>query len=410
MGTLLERVPRKSLRAGHAAACTADFFKERESNMRIYRRDLFRQLGVALTSTGFLPALGEFLKLPVQSVARAPGPAKPVRLNRNESPYGPCEKGQEAMRNAIADANRYPGQELDDLRAAISSLNGVKLDQVTLGCGSTDLLRVAAETFLGPGKSLVMATPTFDAIAGYARATGSEIRAVPLTKRYAHDLEAMIRRTDASTGLIYICNPNNPTGTLTPRADFESFFSKLPGSVSVLMDEAYHDFVPSTSTYTTWVGRTTSDSRLIATRTLSKVYGMAGLRVGYAVASTETSKRLAQRRLAMGVNIIAARAANAALEDQAYVKKILARVADDRQEFYNQANARMLRSLDSVTNFVMLKTARPGKEVAEQLEDKGIIVASGYPSFENYIRVSLGSPQDMTEFWRAWDTFMPHGM
>jgi histidinol-phosphate aminotransferase len=378
--------------------------------MRVHRRDLFRQLGVALTTTGFLPSLGEFLKSPMQPVAGAPSPAKPIRLNRNESPYGPCEKAQEAMRNAIADANRYPGQELDDLRAAISTLNGVRPEQITLGCGSGDILRIAAETFLGPGKSLVMATPTFDAIAGYARAADSEIRAVPLTKRYAHDLEAMIAHTDASTGLIYLCNPNNPTGTLTPRTDFESFFAKVPRGVSVLMDEAYHDFVPPASTYTTWVGLAASNPRLIVTRTFSKVYGMAGLRVGYAVASPEMSKRLAQRRLAMGVNIVAARAANAALGDQAYVKKILARVADDRQEFYNQANARMLRSLDSVTNFVMVKTTRPGKEVAEQLEEKGILVASGYPGFENYFRVSLGSPQDMTEFWRAWDVFMPHGM
>jgi histidinol-phosphate aminotransferase len=247
-------------------------------------------------------------------------------------------------------------------------------------------------------------------IAEYARASGTEIRAVPLTKRYAHDLDAMIAHTDASTGLIYICNPNNPTGSLTPRADLESFFARVPESASVLLDEAYYDFVLPTSSFKTWVGRAASDPRLIVTRTLSKVYGMAGLRVGYAVASTETSKRLAQRRLAMGVNILAARAAIAAIEDQAYVKKILARVADDRQEFYNQANARMLRSLDSATNFVMLKTPRPGTEVAGQLKEKGILVASGYPDFDYYIRVSLGSPQDMTEFWRAWDAFMPHGM
>jgi histidinol-phosphate aminotransferase len=314
------------------------------------------------------------------------------------------------MRNAIGDANRYPDQELEDLRSTISTLNGVRSEQITLGCGSADILRIAAETFLGPGKSLVMATPTFDTIAGYARASGTEVRAVPMTKRYKHDLDTMIRRTDTSTGLIYVCNPNNPTGGLTPKSDLKSFFDRVPRGVSVLIDEAYHDFVPPTSTYTTWVGRAASDPRLIVTRTLSKVYGMAGLRVGYAVASSGTSKRLAQRGLAMGVNIVAARAANAALGDQAYVKKIVERVADDRQEFYNQANARMLRSLDSVTNFVMLKTSRLGTEVAEQLREKGILVASGYPGFEYYIRVSLGSPQDMTEFWRAWDAFMPHGM
>jgi histidinol-phosphate aminotransferase len=378
--------------------------------MRICRRELLRQLGVAFASTGLLPALKETSKLSLQPSTGAASPAKPIRLNRNESPYGPCEKAIEAMRNAIADANRYPGQELDDLRAAISVLNGVRPEQITLGCGSGDILRIAAETFLGPGKSLVMATPTFDAIAGYARASGAEIRAVPLTKRYSHDLSAMIAHTDASTGLIYICNPNNPTGGLTPKDDLESFLARVPKGVGVLIDEAYHDFVPPASTYTTWVGHAASDPRLLVTRTLSKVYGMAGLRVGYAVASTDLSKRLAQRRLPMGVNIVAARAAKAAINDQPYVQKILARVADDRQEFYNQANARMLRSLDSVTNFVMLKTASLGTEVAEQLKENGILVASTYPGFEYYIRVSLGLPQDMKEFWRAWDAFMPHGM
>jgi histidinol-phosphate aminotransferase len=378
--------------------------------MRICRRDLLRQLGIALSGAGFLPALGETSLLQIRPEAGGANPAKPIRLNQNESPYGPCEKANEAMRNAIGDANRYPDQELEDLRSTISTLNGVRSEQITLGCGSADILRIAAETFLGPGKSLVMATPTFDAIAGYARARGTEIRAVPMTKRYTHDLDAMIAHTDASTGLIYICNPNNPTGSLTPRADLESFFARVPESVSVLIDEAYYDFVLPTSSFKTWVGRAAADPRLIVTRTLSKAYGMAGLRVGYAVASTETSKRLAQRRLAMGVNIVAARAAISAIQDQAYVKRILARITDDRQEFYNQANARMLRTLDSVTNFVMLKTSRLGTEVAEQLREKGILVASGYPGLEYYIRVSLGSHQDMTEFWRAWDAFMPHGM
>jgi histidinol-phosphate aminotransferase len=378
--------------------------------MRICRRDLLRQLGVALTSTGFLPSLSETSRVPVQPVVRVASPANPIRLSRNESPYGPCEKANEAMRNAIGDANRYPEQGLDDLRAAISNLNGVRSEQITLGCGSVDLLRIAAETFVGPGKSLLMATPTFDAIAGYGRASGAEIRAVPLTKRYAHDLDAMLGRMDASTGLIYICNPNNPTGSLTPKADLESFLSRVPESAIVLIDEAYHDFVPPTSSFSTWVGSAASDPRLIITRTLSKVYGMAGLRVGYAVASPEISKRLAPRRLPTGVNVLAAPAAIAAIKDQAYVKRVLAHVVDDRQEFYNQANARMLRSLDSVTNFVMLKTPSLGTQVAEQLKGKGILVASGFPGFDQYIRVSLGLPQDMMEFWRAWDALMPHAM
>jgi histidinol-phosphate aminotransferase len=388
----------------------ARFFGERICNVRIFRRELLQQMGIALAGAKFLPALGETSRLPAPPTASTASSSSPIRLNRNENPYGPCEKAKAAMRDAIADANRYPAQELDDLRAAIASLNGVTSDKITLGCGSSDLLRIAAETFLGPGKSLVIATPTFDAIAGYARANGAEIRAVPLTKRYAHDLDAMSERADASTSLMYICNPNNPTGGLTPKADLERFLARVPQGVRVIIDEAYHDFVPRSSTYTTWVGRAAADPRLMVTRTLSNVYGMAGLRIGYAVTSTEISKRLVQLQPTMDVNIVAARAAKAAIEDQAYLQNIVARTADDRQEFYNQANARMLRSLDSVTNFVMLRTARLGTEVAEQLKSKGVLVASGYPSLEYCIRVSLGSPQDMAEFWRAGDAFMPHGM
>src|SRR5207245_4218281 len=118
-------------------------------------RDLLRQLGVALTSTRFLPVLGEISISPVQSTTDAASPPNPIRLNRNESPYGPCQKASAAMRDAVDLANRYPGQELDDLRAAISTLNGVRPEQITLGCGSGDILRIAAEALLGPGTSLV---------------------------------------------------------------------------------------------------------------------------------------------------------------------------------------------------------------------------------------------------------------
>jgi len=369
--------------------------------MRMDRRELFRQFGAVGAATVFLPAL-------VESAPSADSPTRLVQLNRNESAYGPCEKAKVAFHEAVTEANRYPADELESLRAAVAAVHGVQPDNITLGCGSTEILRMAADSCLGAGKSLVKAVPTFDVIAHTARLRGAEVRTVPLTRLYAHDLDAMLARTDATTGLLYVCNPNSPTGTLTAKSDLEAFLAKVPSGVSVLIDEAYHDYVTPTGAYASWASRAAADARLIVTRTFSKVYGLAGLRVGYAVSSAETAKRLALQRLAMDVNVVALRVALAALSDPAYVKKIAALNSDDRQEFFNQANARMLRSLDSHTNFVLLAVGRPGKEIADLLRGQGVLVSAGYPSFEKHIRVSLGLPEDMQAFWHAWDASVTH--
>jgi histidinol-phosphate aminotransferase len=370
--------------------------------MRIDRRQLLRQFGGAAGAAALLPSMAEPTDSGVDSATRL------VRLDRNESAHGPCEKAKVAFRDAAMEANRYPDTEVENLCAAVAALHHVQAENITLGCGSTELLRMAAETCLGPGKSLIMASPTHEAIALAARLLGAEVRRVPLTRLYGHDLDAMLAITDSTTALVYICNPNNPTGTLTPKADLETLLSKLPPGVSLLIDEAYHDYVAPSDGYASWASRAAANPRLIVTRTFSKAYGLAGLRAGYAVSSVETAKRLAARRLPMDINAVAARVALAALSDPEYIKKIALLNADDRQEFYNQANARMLRSLDSQTNFVLLATGRPGTEVAGLLRSHQVLVACGYPYFENYIRVSLGLPQDMTAFWRAWDASMPH--
>lgn len=368
--------------------------------MYIHRRELLRQFGAG-AAAAFLPPFGEPPALPADL------PGRLVRLNRNESAYGPCVKAKAAFRDAITEVNRFP-DDVEDLRAAVATLHGVQPENITLGCGSTEILSMAAEACLGPGKCLVLANPTFDVISNAARTLGAEVRAIPLTRGYAHDLEAMLSRTNAANGIIYICNPNNPTGTLTPNADLEPFLSKVSPGFQVLIDEAYHDYVTATGAYSSWAARAASDPRLIVTRTFSNVYGLAGLRVGYAISSVENAKRLAARRLPMDVNVVAAHVALAAISDAIYVQKIASLNADARQEFFNQANARMLRALDSHTNFVLMATGRSGNEVVDLLRAQGVLVTAGYPSFEKHIRVSLGLPDDMRAFWRAWDATMPH--
>lgn len=368
----------------------------------MHRRELLRQIGTATAAMAAFPAVLESAAVATNSGERL------VRLNRNESAYGPSERAKAAFQEALTEVNRYPGKEVENLRAALAASHDVAPENITLGCGSTGIMRLAAEVFLGPGKVLVTASPTFEFVAQAAVLVGAEVRTAPLTRDYAHDLEGMLKRADAATGLIYICNPNNPTGTLTPRAEMETFLGKVPPRIGVLIDEAYHEYVEPTSAYTSWATRAAAHPRLIVTRTFSKVYGLAGLRVGYAVSSAETAKRLAARRLPMDVNGIGARVALAALADTVYTKRIAAANANDRQEFFNQVNARMLRPLDSQTNFVLMRTGSSGKEAAEMLRSKGVLVSSGFASFERHIRVSLGLPEDMQAFWRAWDVLMPH--
>ena len=370
--------------------------------MRINRRELLRQIGTAAAAATVRPTLLESASVAMDSGTRL------VRLNRNESAYGPSEKAKAAFQEALSEVNRYPGEDVENLRPAIAASHDVAPENITLGCGSTGIMRMAAEAFLGPGKALIAASPTFESIAQAARVVGAEVRTVPLTRDYAHDLGAMLARAQGTTGLIYICNPNNPTGTLSVKSDLEVLLRRVPVGVAVMIDEAYHEYVAPTSAYASWASRAAAHSQLIVTRTFSKIYGLAGLRVGYAVSSAETAKRLAARRLPMDVSAVGARVALAALADTAYTKRIAAANANDRQEFFNQVNARMLRPLDSQTNFVLMRTGSAGKEVAEMLRSKGVMVGSGFASFEKHIRVSLGPPEDMEAFWRAWDVLMPH--
>jgi histidinol-phosphate aminotransferase len=334
----------------------------------------------------------------------------PIRLHRNENAYGPSAAMVAAIRGAAsAAASRYPDVEAEVLRRKIAGLHRVSPEQVVLGCGSGEILRTALDVLVGPRKKLVTTLPTFESIGGWAQRAGAEVVSVQVSRDYTHDLDAMLARIDGETRLVYLCNPNNPTGRLTGRRDLEAFLRRLPASIVVLMDEAYHHYAGGSSDYVSFIDRPVDDSRVIVTRTFSKIYGLAGLRVGYAVAAVPMARVLAAHRLSDGVSAVAARAAGAALDDTAHVRTSVTRNTDDRQEFLNQATARMLR-LDSLTNFVMVDTGRPALEVVEHFRKHGILVAGPVPSFDKDIRVSLGTPAEMREFWRVWDLMAGHKM
>jgi len=329
-------------------------------------------------------------------------PDRVIHLESNENPYGPSRRAGQAIRRAYSFANRYP-QEAHDLAGNIARFHGVKSEQVILGSGSTEILRVAAQAFLGPDKQLLQSSPTFDALEFYARSVNAEVISLPLTHDYAHDLATMAARTMRSTALVYICNPNNPTGSITSRKAIEEFIRKLPTGVLVLIDEAYHHYVGESSMYASFIDHPLEGDRVIVTRTFSAVYGLAGLRLGYGIASPKLAEQMRAFCTADTVNTVALQAGIEALADTEAVRAFVKRNADDRQEFFNQAMARMLKPIDSHTNFIMMNTNRPAKEVIEHFRQHGILIGGSFAGMDSYVRVSLGTPSEMRQFWHIWD-------
>src|SRR5215471_5261836 len=212
----------------------------------------------------------------------------------------------------------------------------------------------------------------------------------------------MLARSNAP-GVVYISNPNNPTGVLTPRKDLETFIAKLPANVYVVIDEAYHHYAGASPSYASFIDHPIDDTRMIATRSFSKIYGMAGMRLGYGIASIATMTEMRPYQLQFSVNTIAARAAIAALDDNEGVAAAARRNADDRVDFINRAQTRNYNPIPSHTNFVMMDTELPAAGIIEHFRKNSILVGGPFAPMNTFIRVSLGTPAQMDEFWRVWD-------
>ncbi|MBZ5658917.1 MAG: histidinol-phosphate aminotransferase family protein [Acidobacteriia bacterium] len=373
--------------------------------MSISRRKLLGKLGAAAIAGAGINAL-EGSARAAQSMDMPMPPHREggtILLNRNENAYGPSAQVVLAMQRSLTRANRFPRKASEDLASQIAAFHKVKPDQVVVGCGSTEIFKSAVDAYLGSGKTLILSSPTFDVIGTYASASGARVASVPLSRFWSNDLDGMLGRVDASTGLIYICNPNNPTAILNSRSELETFIGKLPANVRVIIDEAYHHYAGNSSSYASFIDRPMDDERVIVTRTFSKIHALAGLRVGYAIAGAQTARALCAHSFQENLNVVAAEAAMAALLDTQSVQVNIQRNADNRQEFLNQAYARMMRPLDSHTNFVMFKTVRTADELIDHFRQYNIQIGPRYPSMENYIRVSIGLPEEMKEFWRVWD-------
>jgi histidinol-phosphate aminotransferase len=323
-----------------------------------------------------------------------------VRLSANENPYGPSTKAVAAMTDTFKLACRYPDEHTQGLIDALAKLNGVSSDQILIGDGSSEILKLCAETFTGPqlGK-LVAADPTFEAVLNYAAINGAQVEKVPLTSNFAHDLSAMA--ATAKGGLIYVCNPNNPTASITPSNDLQQFIASMTPDTTVLVDEAYFHYADSPD-YQSMIPLVKDHPNLVVARTFSKIYGMAGLRCGYCVAQKGTIDRLRQHQPWDSVNCMALAAAFTSLSDSEQVPNGR-RLNSDAKTFVTSELGKMGHNcIPSQANFIMFDCGQPVVPLIQALKDRKVEVGRLFPAMPNHMRLTIGKKSEMETFLTAF--------
>jgi histidinol-phosphate aminotransferase len=282
----------------------------------------------------------------------------------------------------------------------LAKINGVNRDQIVLGDGSTEILKLSAEAFTGSTQGkLIAADPTFEAVLEYAKANGAEIVKVPLTSSYSHDLEQMAAATER--GLIYICNPNNPTASITLKNDLRDFIAKTPSATMILVDEAYFHYADSPD-YESVIPLVSDHPNLIVARTFSKIYGMAGLRCGYCVAQPETIKRMHPYRMWDSVNVMALTAASASIDDVDQVKSDRRLNNEAKSIVTSELDKMGYKQIPSQANFIMFDCKRLVVPIIKAMKDRNVQVGRLFPAMPNHMRLTIGKKSEMESFLNAF--------
>jgi histidinol-phosphate aminotransferase len=332
-------------------------------------------------------------------------PPGAVRLDSNENPYGPSPRALEALTRSQRLAGRYCDDLEADVADALAKLHGVDAERIVLGCGSGEVLRMADMAFLAPGRTVVVAEPTFEAVLGYAKVTRAEAVKVPLTADFRHDLPRMAAACDERTGLVYVCNPNNPTGTIVTGEELAEFVSRVPRSAVVVVDEAYHHFVedPRYRSATALLDR----PNVLLVRTFSKIYGLAGMRLGYAVASKENAEALRAHGIWSNANASVLEAALASLDQEGLVESQRRRMNDTRRWLCARLDEDGRRYMSSETNFVMIEVGTDVQPLVEAFRERNVLVGRRFPSLPTWLRISIGTPAEMEVFVRTLRELAP---
>ncbi|MGH9160974.1 MAG: pyridoxal phosphate-dependent aminotransferase [Vicinamibacteraceae bacterium] len=374
-----------------------------EAGRGLSRRAAARSLAAATLGATLWPrtTLGT-----TRTLAGAPAAsAGPLRLSSNENSYGPGPAALDALRRSLTDANRYPSARTSALRAALATMHEVGEERIVLAPGSGEILRATTLAFTSPSHGLVTAAPTFEAPSRAAALVGAPVDAVPVQASGVLDLASMAARAHGA-GLFFVCNPNNPTGGSTSHEAVTDFVARVrraaPDAV-ILVDEAYYEYVEDSS-YATAVPLTRTDPRVIVSRTFSKIHGMAGLRVGYAIGHPDTLSTMERQLARNGLSSASAAAALASLEDQQHLQRQRARNREARaftREAYERAGYRVL---PSEANFLMVDVRRDAGSFQHLCREAGLAIARPFPPLGTHARITIGT---MDEMRRALEITLP---
>ncbi|WP_116136482.1 histidinol-phosphate transaminase [Trinickia diaoshuihuensis] len=342
---------------------------------------------------------------PISEVAREFGldESRIVKLASNENPLGMPDSAKAAMARAAAELGRYPDANAFELKAALADRYGVPAEWITLGNGSNDILEIAAHAFVEKGQSVVYAQYSFAVYALATQGLGARAIVVPAV-RHGHDLDAMLAAIEDDTRLVFIANPNNPTGTFIEGPALEAFLEKVPRRVVVVLDEAYTEYLPAELRYDSiaWARRYPN---LVVSRTFSKAFGLAGLRVGFAIAQPDLTDLLNRLRQPFNVNTIAQAAAIAALGDTAFLEKTAALNAQGYRRLTQAFDKLGLEYVPSFGNFVLVRVGSDdgaGARVNLALLQQGVIVRPvGNYGLPQWLRVTIGLPDENEAFIAA---------
>lgn len=364
-------------------------------NTAISRRGFAKILSASAAYAALRPSLS--MSAPaLRLVSSASNAAAVVRLSSNENPYGPSPMALKAMTNAFSLAWRYPDEHEQSLVDAVARMHGVAAGQILLGNGSGEILKVAAAAFTATGKKLVVGNPTFEAILAHARTAQAAVVKTDLTRDYAHDLPKMFAAAN-DAGLVYICNPNNPTASITPRDQIRAFLAKVPSQTIVLIDEAYHHYVESND-YESVIPLVKQYPNLIVARTFSKIYGMAGLRCGYCIAHPELIQRMRSQQTWDSVNIMALVAASASLQDTEQVEQGRRRNSEVKKFVCSELDRLGFKWIPSHANFLMIDLRREVKPMIAAMRERNVQVGRVFPALSNFMRVTIGTRPQMETF------------
>lgn len=322
-----------------------------------------------------------------------------VRLSSNENPLGLSPAAREALVEAIVDANRYPGDYRGPLMTELARYLGVREDNLSLGFGSTEILQVCTQVFQGPNAPLVIAQPTFEDISDYQDTMPFEVVAVPLTSDLQHDIGRMREAASKRPSVVYFCNPNNPTGTVTSSRDIDAWIADAPETTTFLMDEAYLEYNADPAFWPAmkWIEQ---KPNVVVIRTFSKIFAMAGLRLGYAVAHPDTAARINEFLVQNSPNVLAGAAGLASLKDEGLVERSVA-VNEESKGITTQTLDELgLEYLPTNTNFLMHRINGELRTYIDRMREAGVLVGRPFPPMLEWNRVSFGLPDEMDR-WAA---------